>query len=184
MMVLDEFSSQAISVLRPPLEEIGYSLLAVGPRLVEFASRDLSIRLFQGRKSDVIGLEITRSGELLNLTHLLKAAELDDPGMAVRGRYAIRSRLLWLRSFLFPRFDKLLRGDTLNFLEVAQVARQVDKEYNFKLLVAPEIERANEAFHERRYERVVEILEPLREQLSLVSLRRLAFAKRELAKRV
>ena len=175
--MIDDFSFEATDIFGPFFEELGFTLGSVGPQFVEFRSACLQVRLFQGKKSNTIGVEITRDGDLVNLPHLLDASGDASPGMTVGGRTAVRERLTWLRRFISSRFDKLLSGDAAEFRRLVSLARLHDERYNFESVAMPEIERANAAFHERRYAEVVQLLEPFEAKLSAVAKRKLAFAR-------
>jgi hypothetical protein len=178
--VLDEFSSDAIAILGSDFEKTGFKLTKVGLRMLEFSSPSVTVQLFQGRKSSTIGVVIARGDSVIGLDALLEYAAAQGPGMTARTRDAVRSRLSWLGSFIFTRFGKLLGGGESDFAEVAKLARSRDERYSFKLLVLPEIERANECFRDKQYHEVVEILEPIENQLGSVAKAKLTFAKRHL----
>jgi hypothetical protein len=178
----DAFVVDAQDILGPSLEELGFTLSRAGPQLVEYRSPNLAVSIFQGNKSSTIGLEISRGGELINLAHLMDVSGATHPGMTVRTRAVIRQRLTWLRDFLMSQFHNVLLGNEQEFQNLVGSARLHDERYNFKLVVAPTIEQAGHAFHERRYQEVVDLLGPLEPHLGSIAKRQLSFAKNAVAR--
>lgn len=167
--------------MQPLLQEFGFSRAGSGERIVEFISPYLRCRVFQGRRSDVIGIELLRDSEIVNLVDLLSDVGESGPGMAVRTRAAIRNRLTWLRDFMSLNYIALLQGDSSAFERVKRSGASHNAEYNYALLIEPTLTKASEAFREKRFEDVIALLEPIEEQLRPVDRKKLEFARGKLS---
>jgi hypothetical protein len=182
-MTLDPFVRAVRDSVAPGFERLGFTLTRIGPRFLELSSPNYLVRLFQGRKSSTIGMELVRDNEVINLQHLLGISKMSSPGMTATTERTLRRCLQWLHDFLFPRFERLFLGDSAEYRNVLDQARANDAHYTHHLIVAPMIRLASEAFREKRYEDVVSILEPLESELTALERRKLTFARKSVAER-
>jgi hypothetical protein len=124
-----------------------------------------------------IHFHIRRADETLDLADLLAATHLPNPGMACRTVDLISSRLAWLAEFLDRHCKALLSGDDIEFARLASISKERQKAYNRGFTVEPAISRAKEAFHDKDYQTVIELLSPFEDQLTGAAAKTLEMAR-------
>jgi len=176
-MTDDCFIQEATRTLVPSFRRLGFAVTRSCSRSIEMASPYYKLRLFQGLKSNAIGLELYDGGDIINLQHLFALSKTPVRSLTASSRIAVQRHLRWLDSFLFPRFERLLSGDTLERSTVFQQAKAHDAHFTYELTLSPRIQEANGAFREKRYGDVINILGPIEAQLTPLQHRKLRFAR-------
>src|SRR6185437_5822201 len=120
---MDLFAADAHSQIGALLKQFGFNLVSTGPNFALYDSATLKARVFQGLKSGTIGIEFVQDGNTLNLSDLLEASGIENPGMTSRDSSLRGKRLRWLASFLHEHFEDLLSGDSSAFNVVLQIGR-------------------------------------------------------------
>jgi hypothetical protein len=172
----DDFMVAARRVMIPYLELLGFRVVKRAKKLLAFESAALEIRVFQGKRSTVVGLEIARGDVHVTLDDLLAAANTRNPGLSGADSDVLTKRLAWLRDFLHDNYEPLLAGSQEAFDRVAAVARPVDSNV-YEIAIGPWVAIATDAYRRGDYDEVVRVLAPLEDRLYQVDREKLKHAR-------
>lgn len=177
MSTTDALTIVARQILVPYLELLGYRVIDRGEKLLVMQSDRVEVRIFQGKRSAIVGFEIAQDGLRFTLDDLLAASRTKNPGMAAESLDEFTKRFAWLRDFLNAKYERLLMGSEEEFDRLATAAERHGESYNYQKAIAPQVAVAREAFRRCDYEKVVSILEPIADRLYLIDRKKLKMAK-------
>jgi hypothetical protein len=171
------------------LQEHEFKRLQSEPTFVRFESRRSYVNVYHGRRSFEIGLEIGLLGagsdeiphsmsEIIRLVEPEKLAEYRDYGAHTAEDVAEGVRGLAAR---FRRYvDAGILDDAGFFERLRESHKAAVDDYWKKGELTQARRELDAAWHAKNYAKVVEVLEPLRADLTSTELKKLEYAKKEL----
>jgi len=175
-MPADRFDEVVSRCLAPTLHRHGLRRVTSDPYEARFECSWLVL---------VVGLDVYRTSEL----HAWVGQPDDDAGMvsvdALEPPFAtgvasdereLADALDRLAAFLVTQHQGLLSGDPLAFVDAVAYRRESANDYTMRIINAPTLARADDAWRQHDFAKVAELLAPIRGSLDQTHLRRLEYA--------
>lgn len=170
------------------LSDYQYSVVHREPTLVRFESDKAFLNVYQGRRSYELGVELgllsaapgSPAGSSFDLREIIEL--LGDPADA-RLRTAattpdvVRTLLAKLASLVKRYAGPALLSEPGIFERLAERRKFKSVEYAKRMELEDVRAEADRAWHSKDFRRVVELLEPLAEQLTPLEIKKLRYAK-------
>jgi hypothetical protein len=175
------------------LLDYGYRCVQCEKTFVRYESEKIFFQIYHGRISKELGLEVGQISELRELENKFSLAELSElmgiqnsPGVYVPWTvYTVES----VRKFVFQLADLVKKHleDVLQNKQGVFERLQIIQTRNAKVLsnqmeMERRIPKADEAFREKMYYRVIELLEPIQTILTSAYLKKLEYSKKQITK--
>jgi hypothetical protein len=172
------------------LHGLGYAISEKGPSIVRFTNQSTLITVYHGRSSGEVGVEVSKreaeDAERFSMSELIRLAE---PKAADAYRNPIAISTDELRKAVDSQSERLqhygervLRGESGIWYELQAQRKKWSQEFAAEVLAAQVRPIAAEAFRERDYDRVVELLSKIEGQLTPSEKQRLEYARRQVSK--
>ncbi len=170
------------------LHEHGFECARSEPSLVRFESQRNYVNVYHGRQSFEIGLEVgSLATDVEDIYSMSEIIRLIEPAEADGYRnYAARSPDSVIEgvqrlAMLFRRYVDAGVLDNAGLFEQLRKNRETwSREYARKVHFAQARQRLDVVWHEKDFEKIVELLRPLRELLTPSELQKLEYAERHL----
>lgn len=163
------------------LRELGFSEIEVLPTLVRYRKDDVEVDIYHGRQSYEIGAGITAFGNRYSISEIIRQF---DPQFGERYRYAsaaepegVIAALEELSSLMKRYCSSALNGDEKFFLNLEDERKSWAEEYALDVLVEQLRPKADEAFRQKDYQKVVEIYSRIKKRLTPAENKRLCIAE-------
>jgi hypothetical protein len=157
---------------------------------VRFESGAVFVNVYHGRASFELGVEmgqLDNPGGKISLNDVIAwcgAGEAEDFGQhvvfQVSDREAVQEFVPKLARLLQKYADPFLKGDAAAYESVAEARSRTAAEYRKKMELDRIRTKAEAAWHQKDYQRVVELYGSKRDDLSNVETSRLAYAEKHL----
>jgi len=164
------------------LAELGFSEVESQPTIVRFRKGDLALKVYHGRQSFEIGVELGHAGERYSMSELIRAA---DTGVAEQYRNPTAATSVDVAAGLDRLADLLqrfgaraLRDDPAYFANLQQQRKAWSESYALDVLVEQVRPKAEAAFHEGRYAEAAQLYEKIAARLTVTEQKKLALARK------
>jgi hypothetical protein len=158
---------------------------------VRFESKSVFVEVYHGRASYEIGIDIGRRdrAERYGLDYIVFragegawSAEGFGRGtmFQVSSREGVQQFVPKVAELLKKYGERFLRGDPEFYDELAKANERASADYTRRQLIEGVRKKANSAWAEKNYRRVVDLYQPLREDLTEIESRRLAYAEKQM----
>jgi len=160
------------------------------PTFVRYESKKVFLNVYHGRSSFEIGLELGRRDrpERYGLGYIIASAgkaawEAEGFGhgtmFQVSSREGVQQLVPKVAGLLKKYGEPFLRGDPEFYDELAKANERASSEYTRRQLVERTRKDADTAWAGKQYARVVDLYQPLREDLTEIETKRLAYAEKK-----
>jgi hypothetical protein len=163
------------------LSDRGFVLVESLPTLVRYRKGEIEARLYHGRRSFEVGLEIIRDGERYSISELIRAADRME-GEQYRNwvattPQAIEEALARLKELVRRYGERALRGDPRLFDTLMKLRQEWMENYSLDVLASQLRPKADAAFRSGDYRQAAALYEKIQPRLSASELKKLALAK-------
>jgi hypothetical protein len=167
--------------------EYGFRLVKVEVTFVRYETTEVFVNVYHGRSSYELGVEIGRFADMVGsferkftLGDIIDwagaKAETNFTFAMASSPEKVKYWMPRLAALVRKYAGKALRGDALTFAQLRDMARAYQKQDTLRRMRA-EVE---EAWHAKDYAKVVELYEPVRDDLSPAEIKKLEYARKHL----
>ena len=159
--------------------------------VVRFQSKDIFVTVYHGRRSFDVSLEIGRHGagfdekfySISEIIRLVEPNKVDEyRNYSARTAEGVAQAVQGL-AVLFRRYvDNGLLSDSRLFRQLQENRKMWAKGYSKEVNLKQARRQLDTVWHAKNYAKIVESLEPLRSDLSPTELKKLNYAKKQIAR--
>jgi len=182
------FREEVLSAFSFLVNEYGFRVVEDTSTFVKYESTNVFVNVYHGRSSYVLGFEIGQIRDLSNRNEVIYSLGdiLDLLGKRQEERYTffqastnerVKEYVLKL-ALLVRKYGKgFLHGETRLFADLLEASWKKVKAYERETALARARKEAENAWRERDYAKLVEIYNPVREDLTPAELKKLEYAQ-------
>lgn len=168
------------------LEDLGFECVSSSETFVRFESSKASINVYHGRRSFEIGLEVAPPQDKAEVYSFGAVLRLIDKEQAERYRnYAARTvqdvakGVRQLGDFFHSCVSSEFFDDDQLFFRLKVQREEFSKAYSIESQLMQARGKLEEAWKEKNYSRIVEVLSPFEQHLSASERKKLEFSRRK-----
>jgi hypothetical protein len=165
----------------------GFAPTRVEPYLVVYRFGETYLRVFLGRRSRAVAMEIVRRGQKYHTSTIIRAADreaaLAYQEYIPQDEAGVWEGLAGLKQILMRFGERALKDDPMFYSELDRRRKEWAVEYEWEVRAEQLRPRAREALRLHRYEAAVEHFEDFRESLTVAEEEQFEYAKRQAAER-
>jgi len=185
------FTSEVLAKFKFLSTEYGFVCIKVEPSFVRYESSSIFVNIYHGRTSSELGVEI---GKLENMPGLREnwytiGEVMDLMGVREKLRYTffqastqerIKKLVPKLAEYVRKYAKSIFEGDTEIFEKLAELRSKKSNEYIKEMRLSGIREEAERVWHKKDYAKLVELYDSMKDDLTLVEIKKLEYAQKHL----
>ena len=185
------FVSEVMSAFKFLLTEYGFICVRVEPSFVRYESSSIFVNIYHGRTSSELGVEIGKLenipglqenwytiGEVMDLVGIREKLKFTffQASTQERVKTLVPKLAEYVREYAKPIFE----GNTQIFEKLEELRSKKSDEYIKEMRLRRIREEAEKSWHKKDYAKLVELYNSMKDDLTLVEVKKLEYAQKRL----